>query len=550
MMDEPCHTFERGATTGAERNWRGVLARVVSIAGIADGARHGDRTAPAPGTTRTTAMVDAAAPRVSAISDLPAGVRVISRIDLSDAPRAQIDLGRFLDCLLAAPPDAETYFRLLEQVRAPIAAVAGELAKHYLNKPLPLADADERTFQRVVGLWLKTARAYAQCADDAAARPDDTGRTRRLATILQRCIDHTGQAIVEHQRARREYPWGLWLALHGYYSDAEQRGAAALSIPDGAAASGRRTSCAAAYLGFLLCDMAGAYSLSLRQQALVRRWATLWSPLLGVHRVEPQDAPPQVLDLMQDGGLRHLSSDDLRRIDTSRLALHLSQTRRQLSRKVPPAQLGLGEDCRSGQCKRLLDRLSDRWSQTRTPRKFRRHDGCGSARLCTGLAEIHDYISGQAFARQACGIDHWNIVNQSANGFCLTRGSAGKKMVHAQLVALCPNDGQRFLLAQLVWLRQSMSGGLIAGFRVLPGMPVAAATRPAGGDSGGDGILQRAFLLPAVPPVGSEASLVLPVGCYQHGRVIDLFADGQQPVRLQRVLDSGADFARVSFAAA
>ena len=36
-------------------------------------------------------------------------------------------------------------------------------------------------------------------------------------------------------------------------------------------------------------------------------------------------------------------------------------------------------------------------------------------------------------------------------------------------------DGERFVLAQAAWLRQEKSGGLIAGIRVLPGIPQAIA---------------------------------------------------------------------------
>ena len=38
-------------------------------------------------------------------------------------------------------------------------------AKRYLNKPLPLAEVEEEIFQQVVTLWLKTAKAYAHCAE-------------------------------------------------------------------------------------------------------------------------------------------------------------------------------------------------------------------------------------------------------------------------------------------------------------------------------------------------------------------------------------------------
>lgn len=78
--------------------------------------------------------------------------------------QAEFDLNRFLDSLLAAPPDGGAYFRLLEHAR-PIALSAKNWRKRYLNKPLPLGDIEERFFQQVVTLWIKVAKAYAHSAE-------------------------------------------------------------------------------------------------------------------------------------------------------------------------------------------------------------------------------------------------------------------------------------------------------------------------------------------------------------------------------------------------
>lgn len=530
--------------------------------------------------------MNASSPITFAIRDLQTGCEIIARIPLANPQQAETDFNRFLDSLLAAPPDGETYFRLLEHARLSIAFVAEELAKRYLNKPLPLGDIEEAIFQQIVTLWRKTARAYAHCAEKDSPEAEDAAHARRVAMILHRCIHHTGMAIVEHQRARREFPWGLWLDLHGYYGSAEEWGVATLAIPDALESLGRNTHCTAVYIGFLLCDMAGCYSLSVREQTLVRRWANYWSPLVSLHKAEPGESLPQfVVDLMQDVALRPvtecLQTDHLRRLDTSRLAMQISQIRQQLKQKIPPAQLTLGDDCTAGQCNRLLEHLSRPWSQARAPRKFRRRATSGITKLCTGFEEMHYFISGREFeqpenvrtySRQkfeslfafrhqtdplqmlqirqeqlAYGVDIWEVVNQSANGFRLVRSTSGKKMAHGQLLALCPHDGERFLLAQNTWLMQENGGGLIAGIKALPGMPFAIAARPLEQTGADTGKYQRAFLLPAVPSVAAEQSLVLPQGWFRVDRVIELFTDGIWRVKLLHVLDDGPDFERVSF---
>ena len=532
--------------------------------------------------------MNASVPITFAIHDLQTGCEILARIPLTNPQQAEIDLNRFADSLLATPPDGETYFQLLEQARIPIAFVAEELAKRYLNKPLPLGDIEEGFFRQVVSLWLKMARAYAHCAENDSPEDEDEVHARRVAMILHRCIHHTGMALVEHQRARREFPWGLWLDLHGYYASAEEWGIATLPIADPLEPLGRSTHCLAAYISFLLCEMAGCYSLSVRDQALVRRWAAYWSPLVSLHPVVPGDAlPPFVIDLMQDVALRPvadcLQTDHLRRLDTSRLAMQIGQIRQQLKQRIPPGQLALGDDCTAGQCNRLLEHLSRPWSQARAPRRFKRHATSGITRLCTGFEEMHYFISGKEFEQPenvrtysrrefetlfafrhredplqtlqlrkeqlAYNTDAWEVVNQSANGFRLVRSTSGKKMAHGQLLALCPHDGERFILAQTTWLMQEKEGGLIAGIKALPGLPVATAARPiqqAGDDHNGK--YHRAFLLPAIPAVAAEQSLVLPHGWFRSGRIIELFTDGAWQVKLLRILDDGPDFERISFA--
>jgi hypothetical protein len=144
-------------------------------------------------------------------------------------------------------------------------------------------------------------------------------------------------------------------------------------------------------------------------------------------------------------------------------------------------------------------------------------------------------------------LDVWEVVNQSADGFRLVRSTSGKKIAHGQLLALCPHDGERFLLAQAKWLMQEKGGGLISGVKALPGIPVAIGARPLNRNAGDDGKYQRAFLLPAVPSVGAEQSLVVPQGWFRNDRLIELYTDGPWRVRMQHVLDDGPDFDRVSF---
>jgi hypothetical protein len=531
------------------------------------------------------------------IPDYKTGSELIAQVPLTNPPAASQDFERILDSLLAAPPDLETYFRLLEHIRSPIAAVAEELSKRYMARPIPLGEEEDGFFRQIVQLWLKLAKAYTQCAENSSL---ETESAKRLATLLHRCIHFSGMAILEHHRARRELPWGLWLDLHGHYGTAEDLQLAALPVAN-LSKSHPDTHCTAAYLTIVLCDMAGGYNIAQRDQALIRRWAADGAGLVGLYTVTVgEKLPPFVIDLMQDVALRPsaecLRTDQIRRLDVSRLADRVSQIRQKLRQGLSPSRLGLGEDCTPPQCIRLLGHLARQWSQARAARKFRRRATSGAIQVCTGFEEMHYFISGEIF-RQPDGrvleensknslevsriyshreyeylfafgfdenvqqsqrnrqeaiaaayqLDTWEVVDQSANGFRLIRNIDGRKMAHGQLIALRPHDSDRFLLAQATWLMQESKGGLATGIRALPGLPSAIRARPTD-LGGGPGVpYQRAFLLSERGTDSAKQSLVFPTGWFRPGRIIEVFTDKSWNARLTGMLDVGPDFECVAF---
>jgi len=413
------------------------------------------------------------------IADLQSGFELLSRLPLANSERAEGEINHFLDSLLQSPPAADVYLQLLEQTRISLCFIEEELARRYTNKALPLGRNEEEAFRQVVGTWLKAARAYAHCAQLQGAA-DSAAHAERLALILHRCIYYTGMAITEHFRARQQLPAGLWLSLLGYYASAEEWGIATLPVADSLDCHGRNTHCMAATVALLLLDLAGPYSLSTIDLGLVRRWASNWAPLLSLQPpVDGEPLPPLVVDLMHDAGLQSPAADQrteqLRRLDSSRLAMQISAARTQLQQRIAPAQLGLGEDCSSAQCQRLLNRLYRPWCLLRSGRRFRRHDAAGTATVCTGFAGMHFHISGSEFSQPESGnaysrqdfdnlfafrhmldptqmlevrqsqlglhLENWSVLDQCANGFRMLRSLAGGRIEAGQLLALCPPAG-------------------------------------------------------------------------------------------------------------
>ncbi len=143
--------------------------------------------------------------------------------------------------------------------------------------------------------------------------------------------------------------------------------------------------------------------------------------------------------------------------------------------------------------------------------------------------------------------DDWDVINHSANGFRLARSEAGQKVLHDQLMALCPPDGENFILAHSCWLMQEERGGVVAGIAVLPGLPTGVALRPEASQATGEPFV-RGFLLPPVAAIGEPASLVIPSGMYSASRILEVEDEhGHWRAVMKKLKQRGSDFERVTF---
>ena len=116
--------------------------------------------------------------------------------------------------------------------------------------------------------------------------------------------------------------------------------------------------------------------------------------------------------------------------------------------------------------------------------------------------------------------------------------------MHGQLLAICPHDGVRFLLAQVSWLMQKRQGGLTAGVVVLAGLPEAIELRALSPTDSLAGTRAHAFLLPAIS-INAKSSLVIPQGWHQADRIVERTTSPKQRLRLRRLIESGTDFEQV-----
>jgi len=126
-------------------------------------------------------------------------------------------------------------------------------------------------------------------------------------------------------------------------------------------------------------------------------------------------------------------------------------------------------------------------------------------------------------------------------------GDMGRRSSQGQLMAVRPADAKSFMLGQVRWLMQAEGGDLHAGLKLLAGLPAGSAARPTGLN-----VQQEKYApilaLGAVQALNSPPTLVLPVGWYKPGRIIELHnGEAAQKVKLTELVERGSDFERVAY---
>jgi len=516
-------------------------------------------------------------------ADAHACTTLIAALPLTNAREAHQTLVMLLTGLSHRPPAAAAYLDVLETVRAPLAYLQDEVALRYASKPLPPTPAEGEAFRQVLTLWQAMARAYAQVAQLGSGDPQVQSR---LALICQRCVHYAGKAILEFYRARREPSPGIWIDLHGYFATAEEWGIDKTTVSEPLNEANKSQSTAEAYIAILLVDLASPYSRSTHEFSWLCRWARRFAPLTVVKPLgEPVETRAFGVDLMRDASTRPLEllprAASVRWFDTRQISPQIQELLARLKERQSPAALGLGEDCPATAASRLLLQLYKPWCLNATPRRFQRRGASGIAEVCLGFESIHYHVCGTEFnqpehvriysrgdmeriwtfrdqldptqlvvrnSQMQLGypLERWEVANQSVSGFRLQRGEAGARIEHGQLLCLKPPDGEHFLLAQVSW-NLMQKDDLLIGIHVLPGVPQGIAVRATGIKVSPSERYERAFLLPMVPALKEEATLVLPRGWFQPERVVEVFTDRQAKLKLGELLSHGPDFERVSY---
>lgn len=512
------------------------------------------------------------------VVDLKSCEAWLARTPLAESRTACRALTTLLASLEDQPPADSIYLEILERLRAPIAVVAGEHAKKFSVRPLPLREHETEAVNQVLDLFDTLQRAYAALlegvANDPLMHPDLAGRQ---GLIAQRSLDATVDLMLTHYRSRREIDAALWQKLHDDYRLAEQLQVTRSVVPAGPKTKSV-SSAGEVYARALLLALGNPYALSARELNWMRRWSAKWgykvalsasmSGEQGYAIDSTGSATPEWISAaaMRPGQL-FINTIDIKRSLLSRL--------KKLETGEDPEALGLGKDCVQPECGRLLVNLLRAWTEAPMARQFSRHARPGLTTLIVGFEAIHIAISGRVFrdstrhwdytrketediysyhrpdssdaiAASAAAAEQWETQDESAAGFRLRRTGTDERLCQQQLIALKPIGAQHFMLCSIRWLMLGIDQGIMLGAAAMPGLARGIVARPVVPPTQAAESFTRAFLLPAIGNV--PASIILPVGWYQPGRELEVRIEEKvQRLRLLTHLQRGYDYDRASF---
>lgn len=527
--------------------------------------------------------IDPAAPRPEFV-DVAGCKQWLKGLPLTNVQAVQRDLVEQIELLGHYPLPAIERLKILEQLRESVAYITGELGKKYRNKPVPFASLEQLAWKNVEALWQSLGANYHLCLQ--ANIEEDAGVAPFTALITQRAMSCVVMQMLEYGHAFRPIPSSLWRPLHALYAHAEERGVAAKRIKDSLNREDGSDSSEGVYARALLLSLADPQRLSSRQLLQLDRWLDKWAARTPMSKEQPPtpSLPLVAVDLAGEGGPVIFTGQIMegkRFLDTERTAMSIRKRIKFLHGGGNPAEAGLGEDCIQPGCETLLTALYRRWCEVQPSRAHDRNSSESPVQLCFAFPAIHFFLNDDTpfkqpgetldlapeimedmrmygrvtkrtekllVARMGFTLENWRCLDRSTGGFRLTREGEGERINQNQLLSLRPEDDEHFTLAVVRWLMANDDGSISIGTRALPGVPTALAARPIALNQLNAGPFVPAFQLSAAPEQKEPASLVLPLGWYQPGRLIHLYGSQMEEAKLITLLEKGANFERVTFA--
>lgn len=512
----------------------------------------------------------------------------LAGVPITNATQAQAQLLRQINLLNHFKLAAEERLKILETLRAPVSFVHDECQKRYVARPRPLAPPEQAALDSNLALWQALETGYLHCLQDCLdATFCSTGVLTRAAFAATRALTALLSAYLDHCAAAILPPPSFWQRVHKTYLATEKIQATLLPVEDKLRHNPAVTA-AATYVEILLLDAALPFELDAREIAQVSYWAHRWSAKVAILPALPEDlrTPPLCVDTGSDqpAGFHPAAGENARWLDLGHLRKTIKQRLVKLAEGESPKDLKLGRDCVQPACEQLLTQVYQDWCKggRNNAGKPPQH---AAFQIATGIEAIHYFIGGRVFhapeqqvyakrehdriatfgsitrhseagkPQPGFTLEHWQALEETLDMLRLRRSLgptghsqiAGGRLACHQLVAVRPGEQGNFQLGTIRWVTVSDARALlVAGLRLLPGMPTASLLfNPGLGSIKGQ--YAPGFCLPAIAALHLPASVIMPDGWYRAGQILEIRTDAIIKVRMTQLIERGTDFDRCAF---
>lgn len=522
------------------------------------------------------------------------------------APRAQSVLLQQLSLLIRFTLPVNERFAILETLRAPIYHIQENVAKKFIGRPLPLAPPEQAALDSTLTLWQSLFANYLQCVE-APAMADATPQapSRKNATIIQRALTVLADSQLDLILGKRLPDFGYWKKLHQVFFFAETHGLINEPIKDAMRHGRQPATPLAVYAECHLLFITSPYELPAHNLAWIARWAKRWGGKVKLLTAPPADilrcAHPLWVDLASDQPADYSPRPTAqgRWLETTELRSSLSTRITLLSEGRAPADLQLGNDVTQPAAGKLLQHLLHRWCQGGSARRHVRQSASGHCQFVVGWEAVHKLLAGpspganpsqaaaqddktlreereklalfgdaspcldiptiptqtaesespDASAALSVTVEDWNLLDRSASGLRISRPiKEGVRIAIGTLIAarIAPDDV--FTLGCVRWTLRQDADSLAVGIQLFPGKTTAITAPTLSLDQTGRTPCRFAYLIEADETTAAPARLILPVGSFQIGHLVEPSANAPTAkARLTSLLAHGGEFECCTF---
>ena len=515
-----------------------------------------------------------------AFRDVASCRKWLGQLQLTNLNLAQSSLRSEIDELNRLALSGKARLNILEALRETVAQVQNDFAKKLVGKALPLADEELALLLALADLWQAMLHGYLRCIESSGMG----------ALLYQRCLFYARCRLTAFSAAGYAPDPRSWQQLHALYAAIEASLLRREAVRDPYFHDSLPVTCQTLYLATLLMHHARMLGLTLGQLHLAEHWLLRWPDsltLVAVCSVSKGDAPPLVVDLHGQQGLRSLAhvqrSDSLRFLPLVPLSKQIRVKTILLKQGQTPRQLELGGSLSTPDCIALLDKLHACWCDARDDSLADVPRQTEGVHLCAGLEKSYGQIAQKPFkpvkdlskavrdAQQQIATfgreldqtgqhrlqelgfvpEEWQVESSGLLQARLLRlHRSGERLAPRQIVIVFAPESDGYKAGMVRQIEVTQGGLLYVIVHFLPGKPQAVIAQATATDQP---LVQPsstpALLLPALDDLHIPASLILPRGWFMAVREMELTAPdrSKHKIILGISVETGSDYERVSF---